>query len=352
MRKLFVLLLLSSLALAQTTGKPSPPAGVSAQSAGSQAPKTSPAPATVAPTTPVITVDGVCRDPKTTPPASCKTVVTRAEFEKLASALNPQMPEPMKRQLANAYAQLIAMSMIAEQRGLENRPDTAEVLRFARMQALGNLLLRNLQQEAANVPQAEVEKYYNEHKGQYTEATLERLFIPKTPAELGKPPEESKLKAEADKIHAAAAAGGDFEKLQKQAYDDLGLKSQAPPVAVDSVRRDALPPAQAKVFDMPAGQVSEVLDEPGGFYIYKMVSRKTLPVTDAEPEVKRALEQQRMQQEMEQIRSQIKPEFNDAYFGGGAPEGPPTMPPSPARRNPPPGAAKPGTTPPPAPPKQ
>ncbi len=353
MRTFLVVLIFSSLAMAQTAAKPAPrpnlPSAPTAQTGAppAEAPKAA-APAAVAPTAPVITIQGVCAKEASTPPAECKTVVTKAEFEKLANALNPQMPEPMKRQLANAYAQLLVLDRLARERGLQNQPDTAEVLRFAQMQALGNLLLCDMQQQASKVPQADIENYYNQHKGNYEDASLLRIFIPKTPGAPGSAPDEARLKAEADKIHAAAARGGDFDKLQKEAYADLGLKSEAPPVTLSDTRREGLPPAQAKVFDLQPGQLSEVLDAPGGFYIYKMVTKKSLPLADAEAEIKRTLEQERLQQAMERIRAKVKPEFNEAYFGSAPPPGPPGVPPPGARpQTPPPGAVKPATPPPP-----
>jgi hypothetical protein len=256
-------------------------------------------------------------------------VVTRAEFDKLADALNPQMPAPTRMQLANAYWRMLVMARAAGQLGLESKPDTQEILRFSRLQALSQILLRNLQQQASNVPAADVEKYYNEHKTQYVQANLQRIFIPKAP-QGAQPADVAKLKAEADKIHAAAVSGGDPEQLQKQAYTDLDLKSTPPPVAVNNTRRDNLPPGQAQAFDLEPGQVSAVMDEPGGFYIYKLVSRNTLSLADVEQEIKRNLSQERFQQEVENITKGVKPEFNQAFFGSGEamPEGRPRMPPA------------------------
>ncbi len=321
MRTLLALLLLSCAAVAQTT----PPAAKPAPAPASKAPapkapaKPETAPAAVPPSAPVITINGLCEHPGTAPAAECKTVVTRAEFDKLANSLNPEMPPATRIQLANAYWRMLVMAREADKLGIATRPETQEVLRFTRLQTLSQILVRDLQQKALNVPAAEVEKYYNEHKAQYEEASLQRIFIPKTPQE-GKPVDAAKLKAEADKIRAAAAAGGDVKQLQQQAYTDLELKGSPPPVDLNNVRRETLPPNQAKIFDLAAGQVSEPLDESGGFYVYKMVSKRALSMPDVEQEIKRNLGQTRMQQEMEAITKDIKPDLNQAYFGAG--EGP------------------------------
>ncbi len=294
----------------------------------------------MAPTAAVITIAGLCNGKvPATPSPDCKTVITRAEFEKLAEALNPKMPGPRKRQLAQVYSELLVMSDLAEQRGLQNDPAAKQMLHFAQMQALAQTLIRSIQEEAAKVPESEAKAYYDQHPERFEQGTLLRIFLPKMPPGGEKAPDEKALKAEASKIQALAKApGADFEKLQKQAYDDLGLKTPPPPVSTGTMRRENLPPEQAKVFELAPGQVSEPLDQPGGLYIYKVESKSKLTLTEAQPEINRILESERMQKAMEQITKSVKPELNEEYFGA---EGPPR----PAR-----GPARPGTRPPATPP--
>src|SRR5678809_543331 len=97
-----------------------------------------PAPATVAPEAAVITVKGVCEAGKEGKP-DCQTVVSKAEFEKLATTL--EVPE-------------------AEKRGLDKGPRFEESMRFRRMQALAEQLSKNLVDEANKIPDSDVEKFY------------------------------------------------------------------------------------------------------------------------------------------------------------------------------------------------
>ncbi|MGH9523097.1 MAG: peptidylprolyl isomerase, partial [Terriglobales bacterium] len=201
------------------------------------------------------------------------------------------------------------------------------VLKFVRLQTLAQLLARNVREEAATVPQPEVQKYYDEHKDQFTQATLQRIFIPKSAPNEKDKPNEATLKAEADKIEAAAKTpSADFNLLQKQAYDDLKIPSSPPTVELQDMRRDSLPPGQQQaVFNLAPGAVSEPIDEPAAIYIYKLVSKDVQPLAQVEAEIKRNLEQQRFQADMEKIVAGTKPELNQAYFGAsetGRPEAP------------------------------
>lgn len=342
MHRLLTLLFLSALAFAQTTAPPPTPAAKPPAQPAVPAEQ-----AEVAPAAAVITIDGVCDGKVPAAPApDCKTVITRAQFEKLVDAIDPNLPPPRRQQLADVYARIIVLSDAAEQRGLAGTPEAQQVLNFTRMQTLTQLLLRDLQKEAASVPPAEIEKYYNEHAAQYEQATLQRIFIPKTPPGGENPTDEKTLLAEAGKIRAAAVAGGDFEKLQKQAYDDLGLKTPPPPTAAGTQRRSALPPSQAGVFDLQPGQISEVMNEPGGLYIFKLESKKKLPLAEVTPEITKTLEGERMKNAVDSLTRNVKPNLNQQYFGAAAVAAPAGRPLTTLPRRPP--AAAPPSAPPPA----
>src|SRR5512147_921334 len=114
MYRLLALLLLSAFALAQTKAPAQKPAQTPVtkppSAPASAAPATAPKPAEaaeVAPTAPVITIAGLCNGKvPATPSPECKTVITRAEFEKLANALDPKMPSTRRQQLAVAYSRV------------------------------------------------------------------------------------------------------------------------------------------------------------------------------------------------------------------------------------------------------
>jgi hypothetical protein len=59
----------------------------------------------------------------------------------------------------------------------------------------------------------------------------------------------------AESLRARAAAGEDFAKLQKEAFEAAGMKMDSPTVTMPKVRRTGLPPAHAAVFDLKVGEV-------------------------------------------------------------------------------------------------
>jgi hypothetical protein len=277
--------------------------------------------AVVAPDDAVITVNGFCAEP--TPPGDgCKTVITRAQFEKLCEALQPGMSPSLRLNVANAYARNLRMAAAAEKRGLDKTPAFEEGMRYARMQLLSQDLSRALQADAENISDADLGDYYKRNEASYEEATLARIFVPRTKdgeAARGEP-EDARTKTDEDAMTKVAAdlrarevKGEDPDKLQVEAYADAGIPHTRSNTKMEKVRRDALPPQHEAVMDLKPGEVSEVFSDPGGaHFIYKMISKHTLTLDEAKPEIRSAISSQRFRDSMKSFQGDVV--FSDAYF--------------------------------------
>jgi hypothetical protein len=398
--------LLGTFAWGQAAPPPAQPAAPQSTAPAKPAPPPDKS-AEVLPNAAVITVVGVCpARPKTaakattpkpasmtkTSAADCKTVITKAEFEKLANGIAPNITPQLKRQLANVLPRLIAMSDEAKKKGLDQTPQYAETVKFAKMQILSQQLQRKIQEDAAKVPPADVEDYYKKNPEAFEQFDLDRLFVPRTKQEepeakdakeeqekeakltdeeKKKKEDEEQAKTEANEqemtklaetLRAQAAAGEDFVKLQKEAFDAAGMKIESPTVNLPKVRRTGLPPSHAAVFDLKQGDISQVISDNGGHYIYKVVSKEELPFDQVKEEIHNRLQGERSKDMMEKVNNSFHPELNEAYFGpmppGGIPGPPPRripsprMPPGPTTPQAPPPSAQspsaPAQTPPPA----
>jgi peptidyl-prolyl cis-trans isomerase C len=329
--------------------------------------------ASVPPTAAVITIDGVCAPqpkpvaktgtaakpaaaaktaPESTKPAECKTVITKEQFEKMASALSPNVTPQLKHQLAGALPRLMAMSTQAKKDGIDKSDQYKEALKFVQMQVLANELQRRIQTESSNISDEDVEKYFNEHKADFEQYNVDRIFVPRTKQgdtamatlqDEGKKPTEEEKKAKqeeaeqsmtklAEDLRGRAAAGEDFTKLQKEAFDAAGMKIESPTINLPNIRRNGLPAAHAAAFDLKPGEVSQVISDSGGHYIYKLNSKSDIPLEQAKNEIHQRLQSDRMREAMEKINNSFKVEENEAYFGPGGPmPGQPGMRPMPVR---------------------
>jgi hypothetical protein len=267
---------------------------------------------------PVITVSGFCTD-LAAQGDKCRTVITRAQFEKLTDALQPGMSLSLRLNVANAYARNLRMSAAAEKRGLDKTPEFEEEMRYARMQLLAQDLTRALQAEANNITGADLEDYYQKNKSTYEQATVARIFVPHAkqvaPGQKAiedASSEEAMTKLGAD-LRARAVNGEDPDKLQIEAYAEAGITRTSTNTKMVNVRRATLPPQHETVMDLKPGEVSGGYSDPGGaHFIYKMISKKILPLEDAKAEIRTQISSQRYRDSMKTYQGDVV--FNDAYF--------------------------------------
>jgi hypothetical protein len=293
--------------------------------------------ANVPPDAPVITIAGLCSPPSTG--ADCKTVITRAQFEKLVEAVQPGMSARMRRQFATRYANALVLSEKGEQMGLDKGPDYDEHMKLARMQVLAQELNKSMQEKAGDVSDKDIDDYYHTNSGRFEQAELERVYIPKTKqAPEAKPDQkltdadekketeagEKAMKDEAEKLHAQAVAGTPFAKLQDEAFEAAGIKSGAPTTDMQKMRRSMLPPDQATVMDQKPGEISALITDQNGYFIYKLKSKDMIPIDQAKDEIRSQLRAERFQASMKAIQDSATPALDDKYFGA-----PPPMPPRP-----------------------
>lgn len=311
----------------------------------------------VGPDDAVITMNGFCAHPAP-PGKACETVITRAQFEKLTEALQPGMSLSLRLKVANSYASNLRMSAAAEKRGLDKTPAFEEEMRFARTQLLAQDLSRALQADANNITDADLDDYYKKNESSYEQATVARIFVPRTkqivpaheehedagsadtqsaatpkadaktsatqPTEAQeKAAEEAMTKVAAD-LRARAVNGEDPDKLQIEAYTEAGFPRTTATTKMEKVRRATLPLQHETVMDLKPAEVSEVFSDPGGaHFIYKMISKQTLTLEEAKTEMRAAISSQRYRDSMKSFQGGVV--FSDAYFN---PPGNPATPPS------------------------
>jgi hypothetical protein len=324
---------------APSTGPSAPaPAGNPEQSQEAEASK-------VAPDTPVITITGSCENPPAGNAAdpNCKTVITKAEFEKILEAVQPNMPPRARRQFALRYSNALVMSQKAHEMGLDQGPKFEERMNLARVQILSQAFNQAVQEKASQISDKDIEDYYHNNPAAYEEVELQRIFIPHSqqlPAskiKLSSAAEQKRQKdaeevmqKEADKLRVRAAAGEDFAKLQLEAFLLAGIKTKPPSTKMGKERQNNLPPAQVSVMELKTGEVSQVFADQSGYFIYKVGAKDAEPLDDKlKDEIRGTLRTQSVQEQMRAVQKFATPTLDESYFGPetGPPRGMPLPPP-------------------------
>ncbi len=298
------------------------PAPSSKQVASEPAPK----PEQVAASDAVITIHGLCEPGKQPEPSkqtegdekSCAKVVTREAFETLVNSMNVTnrtLSPETRRNLAETYAEYLALERVAVQAKLDDTPQFAEIMRWWRLRTLADMYRGGLRAQFAHPSVEEVHAYYTARLPSYERIRVERVLVPMMPA---KPDDDKVANEQALKMAQAARErveeGEDPTEVQKDIYTQLKLVT-APVTDVGWVGRSNIPKEEVdELFSLEVGQVSKVEKE-GSYVIYKIKSKETLSEESQKEEIMREIAQQKYSDAMRAVNESAKPEFNDAYLG-------------------------------------
>jgi PPIC-type PPIASE domain len=251
--------------------------------------------------------------------------------------LQPDMPAETKRGLATNYGRLLVFSDAARALHLENDPNVQLILQFVTQQVLAEGVRRHYSEQFAHPTDQQIQAYYDQNSSKYLEATLQRIIIPRKPGPGDKPEAtEAERNAAAEKLRQRWVAGEDPVKLQQAAYEGASVSGAATPdVSLGARRPGSLPVNQESVFQLKAGEISQVYTDPGAAYIYKVVSIRQIPLSEVKDSIVKTLQQQQLQEKMEEIGKSATPVLNDDYFGPAPPSRAPAMGGRPAPGGPP-----------------
>jgi hypothetical protein len=265
----------------------------------------------------VVTLKGVCKERQ--PKSACETVITREDLDKFTEAFAPDAAHAARGRAAIQYAGTLAFSSLAEQQGLDKNPVLAKELdlqlKIVRARFLASVYLHNLQKQPASIAEAEIQKYYSEHRAQFEQVQVRRLSVPfEVPTEGGRPLDHSAVKAELEDLRKRAVAGEDFNLLQQDAFKHLHILASPPAVAVSTAQRLAVQGDEAKALDLNVGEISAVLDLPAAFAIIKIESKDPVPVQYVHQEIEATLRAEHLKSEVNKLAGKISAQFNLKYL--------------------------------------
>jgi peptidyl-prolyl cis-trans isomerase C len=313
--KFFVLpVLFSALVYGQTSPAPKVIPGTPAPQV--QAPET-PAPAAAAPP---IAPDTIVLE------ANGKKY-TAAEIDKLIATLPPQIQQNARMQ-PQVLGQLFVyqrLSADAEKDGLDKQEPWKSAIEFQRMQTLANAQLTT-HSNTIQVSTEDEEQYYKKNADKYRQAKVRVIYISFNPApdkagaEASKLPSEAEAKAKIEEFRKQILAGADFGKLARENSEDKTSAAKDGDFGI--IKRGSNYPDAVKnaVFALQAGQVSEPVRQPNGFYLIRVDELTMEPFNDVSMQIFQEVKQQRFNEWVASVQAQYKVKVeNPAYFAPRTP---------------------------------
>jgi parvulin-like peptidyl-prolyl isomerase len=258
--------------------------------------------------------------------------ITLGELNSFLAAMPPNMQQSARRDrraFVQQFAMMHRLSEMAEKAKLDQQSPVREALAFNRMYLLMNAQLHEVL-TTINVAPAEVQSFYDGNKQRFTQAKVKALYIAfsANPSAGGanepKRLTESEAQAKIASLRAAIAAGGDFVKLVKENSEDQ--TSAAKDGDFGTLRStDKLPDAiRTAIFALKAGEVSEPVRQPNGFYLFRAEEVGVQPYAEVQETILNELKQAHFKQWMDEVGRGLNLKVeNEAFFteGGAASPG-------------------------------
>lgn len=268
----------------------------------------------------VLTIRNVCEPPSASP---CETQITRGQFERMFRTVKvPNGPFPLPTTSARRYARLLALADEARKEGIDKTSGFQEQLQFIEIQMLATALQDKIRADEADISDKDIQTYYEAHRKQFEEVSVRCVMVPpivQPNGPTGKEPpaissEEIASKALADTARKRLVAGEDPDKVEKDIFAAV-----APNTAPTVRRRNPYFPAPEEnaIFDLEVGQVSNPIPSgAGGFDIYRLESKRLVPLDAARDEIQKVLKVERVQARLNEILAGPKIVLDPRYFKG------------------------------------
>jgi peptidyl-prolyl cis-trans isomerase C len=267
----------------------------------------------------VVTFKGTCAVAGKT---DCVKSLTKAEFDRIIAAVNPELKAEQRRGLASEYLQVYVLANEARRAGIDKDPIFAQRMQLEEMKSLA-AAYSELVRKQLKPTDAEIDTYYAENRDRFEEMQLRALILPKT---IGKESRPTETKAIAEQLQARAAAGEDLDKLQTEGTLAVKSEGAAPNTDLGWRGRGRLGPFEKQITALKAGQVTSILEDNERWYIFKVTSKRLVPLANVKSDIENAIVNDRFNAGLFKLLQGVHVDLDPQYFGAPPAEAVATQP--------------------------
>jgi peptidyl-prolyl cis-trans isomerase C len=247
--------------------------------------------------------------------------MTVGEYEKFIDALPDQYKTaargPAKRQVVEQLVDLKVMAHEARKRKLDEDPSFKAQLAFQAENLLAGTLYRELGTNL-KIDEADLRKYYDEHKSEYESAQARHILIRFKGSSVpkGDKPEltEEEALAKAKALRVRLVAGEDFATIAKAESDDTGSGKNGGDLGSFS-HGHMVKPFEDAAFSLPIGQVSEPVKTQFGYHLILVQKREAKTFDEVRAEIEKKLRPEKARQAVQELRKQASIMIDESFFG-------------------------------------
>ncbi len=251
--------------------------------------------------------------------------LTAAQFTALIEMLPEQNRVGVKsaagrRQFADEIVRVLVLADEGKRRKLDQTPDYKAQAQFQ----TENLLAGKAFVDMGKSSNAELHKYFDEHRAEFEQVRARHILIRVTGSPVPLDPGKKDLSdadglAKAQELRKKILAGADFAQLAAEESDD-GSKTAGGDL--NFFRRGQMVPAfEQAAFALKVGEISEPVKTPFGYHLIKVEEKREPNFETAKPEIEKRLLPDKSKGIVEDLVKKVKVDLDPEFFG--EPDGPP-----------------------------
>ena len=248
--------------------------------------------------------------------------ITAAELDRIVAALPEQYRSAARgaarRQFAENIVKIKLLAQEARRRKLDQTPQFQTQITFQGENLLAGLLFQDMA-ATAKIDDAELHKYYDEHKSEYEQTKARHILIRFKGSAVPLKPDQKDLTeeealAKAQEIRQKLLAGGDFAAIAKNDSDDVGSAAQGGELGFFK-HGQMVPPFEQAAFAQPVGKVSEPVKSQFGYHVILVEAREAKSFDEMRPQIEKQMRPEAAQRAVEELKKQNPVVLDPTYFG-------------------------------------
>ncbi len=246
--------------------------------------------------------------------------LTLKEFNEQVNSLPPQMRmaimqnAELKKTFLERWVQITLLGMKARDMGLDKNPEVKK-----RIEDLKNSLLaqelyrREIEPKTKKVNEAEIKKYYAEHKDEFAEPEMVKARHILVRVKDSK--DQKSWKAARKKlleIKKKIDKGADFAEMAKQFSEDPGSKDRGGDLGYFPKGR-MVKSFETAAFSLKKGEVSDLVKTPFGYHLIKVEDRKpgsTKSLDQVRRQIEEKLVKEKQREAVESMIAALKKKYS------------------------------------------